>query len=47
MLAEYCPHCREKKRNCRCKPITSLESQYVPTEFKEIDEDGEVLYVSQ
>ena len=26
MLAEYFPHCREKKRNYRCKPIASLES---------------------
>ena len=47
MLAEYCPHCREKKRNYRCKPIASLESQHMPTKFKAIDEDGQVLYVSQ
>ena len=24
-LAKYCPHYREKKCNCRCKPIANLE----------------------
>ena len=47
MLAKYCPHYREKKHYCQCKPIASLESQYMPTEVKAIDEDGKVLYVSQ
>ena len=27
MLVEYCPHCREKKHNCRCKSVASLEPQ--------------------
>ena len=47
MLAEYFPHCREKKHNYQCKPIASLESQHVPTKFKAIDEDRKVLYVTQ
>ena len=47
MLAEYCPHCREKKRNYQCKSVSSLEPQHVPTEFKAIDENGEILYVAQ
>lgn len=47
MLAIYCPHCREGKRNNKYKIIASLEPQSMPTEFKAIDENGELLYVSQ
>ena len=45
MLAEYCPHYREKKRNCKYKTIANLEVQPIPIEFKAIDENGDVLYV--
>ena len=47
MLAEYCPHCREKKRNCRCNYVASLESQPIPTKFKAIYKNGEVFYIAQ
>ena len=47
MLAKYCPYCREKKHNYRCKPIASMNSQHVPTKFRAIDEDEEIIYVSQ
>ena len=47
MLTEYCLHCREKKRNYRCKYIASVETQPMPIEFKAIDENGEIFYVTQ
>ena len=28
MLAEYFPHCREKKRNCRCKSVANYYNYY-------------------
>ena len=47
MLAEFLPHCREKKRNCRCKTIASMDTNPIPTQLKAIDEDnGEVFFVS-
>ena len=40
MLTEYYPHCRYKF-------VPSLETQPMPTNFKAIDENGEVLYDAQ
>lgn len=29
MLAEYCPYCRQKKKDCRCKKIANIERKKV------------------
>lgn len=43
-LAEFYPHCRQRKKDCRCKMVANVE---VPN-FKLIQgEDEQVLYVSQ
>ena len=47
ILAEFFLHYREKKRHCRCKSVASLETQPMPTKFKSINENVEVLYVAQ
>ena len=47
MLTKYYPHCRRKKKYCRCKSIAIMETQPMLTEFKAIDENGEVLYLTQ
>ena len=47
MLAEYCPHCREKKYNFRCKLVASMDSQHVPTKFRAIDENEKIIYIAQ
>ena len=48
MLARLCSHCREKKRNCKCKIVAYMDTHPMKTKFKAIDEDTrEVIYVSQ
>ena len=47
MLPEYCPPYREKKMNYRCNFFATLETQSMPTKFKVIDENGEVVYITQ
>lgn len=48
MLAKFFSHCKEKKRNCRCKTIASMDTNLIPIEFKAINEEnGEFFYVSQ
>lgn len=46
MLAEFFPHYREKGRNHKCKTMANLEAHTIPIEFKAIDENNDVLYVS-
>lgn len=48
MLAEYCPHCRKKKKDYKCKRIANVDSKKIPLEFKMIEGDEEqVFYVAQ
>ena len=47
-LAEYCPHCQKKKKDCQCKLVASMENQHLPTEYLKIDGDDEkVFFVAQ
>lgn len=27
MLAKFCPHCRQKKKDCKCKLLAKVDSQ--------------------
>jgi hypothetical protein len=30
ILVEYCPNCRQKKKNCRCKMVANIDSKKIP-----------------
>ena len=47
MLTGYYPHCRERKKHCGCKFVASVETQPMPSKFKAIDENGEVINVTK
>lgn len=48
MLVEYYPHCRQKKKDCRCKMVANIESKQIPPEFNPIDGDDEqIFYIAQ
>ena len=47
-LAEYCPHCQKKKKDCQFKLVASMENQHLPTEYLKIDgDDKKVFFVAQ
>lgn len=42
MLAEYFPHCRQKK-DCRCNMVANIDNKKIPPEFKPIQgEDDQI-----
>lgn len=48
VLAEFCSHCREKKRNCKYRTVASVDINSMPIDFKSIDEENrEFFYVAQ
>ena len=47
-LAEFCPYCRQKKRDCRCKMVANLEARQLPINFKPVEgDDDQVFFVAQ
>lgn len=48
MLEEYCPHYRQKRKDCRCKTIANIERKSIPPEFKSIEGDeDQIFYIAQ
>ena len=48
MLFEFCSHCGERKMNCYCKMVASIDINSISIKYHAIEEDnGEIFYVTQ
>lgn len=48
ILTEFFPHCRQKKRDCKCKMVANLEAKQLSTNFKTVEgDDDQVFFVAQ
>jgi len=49
MFTEYCPSCRQKKANCKCKRVASIQQEKIERlELQPFEgEDGQLFFIAQ